>query len=60
MYSDPCNYHFVLLWRKRDSKKFSVGDRVNPNISLEFSMDVRHVMFVYIIEEHPYQDVVKH
>jgi len=27
---------------------------------LEFSMDVRHVMFVCSVEEHPYQDAVKH
>jgi len=60
MYCDPCDYHLVLLWRKVARKEFSVGDRVNANISLELSVDVRHAVLIGIVKEHPYQDAVKH
>jgi len=33
VYRDPCDYHFVLLWRKLAGKEFSVCNRVDADIS---------------------------
>ena len=60
MYYDPCDYQFVLLWWKLARKEFSVRNRVNANVPLELSVDVRHSVLVCVVEEHPYQDAVEH
>jgi len=52
-------FYFVLFLRKVARKELSIGYRVDANISLEFCVDVWHVVLVCIVEKHTYQNAVK-
>ncbi|MCU0980261.1 MAG: hypothetical protein MUF25_13995 [Pirellulaceae bacterium] len=49
---DPCHNQLVLLWRRTAGQQPAIADRIDPNLSLVFCVDMRFVMTTIVMEEH--------